>query len=30
MDMNKASKEADSRIIVDRLLREAGWDMSSP
>jgi len=24
---NKASSEADARIIVDRLLREAGWDI---
>ncbi len=26
-DINNASKEADSRIIVDRLLREAGWNI---
>jgi predicted type IV restriction endonuclease len=26
-NQNKASSEADARIIVDRLLREAGWDI---
>ena len=27
INQNNASSEADARIVVDRLLREAGWDI---